>query len=185
MLGSPKADPRLPPQSGVFGNTGAMPDQPSPIDPTWIRNGTPITRCRDHSATQDGAAWTTFWDCTRSKFEWHYQFDEVVVILEGSVRVTDSHGMSRTLSQGDVAYFPYGSSWVWEVDHYVRKIAFCHESIPPGMRLPVRAMRRLARAPHGMAGAFASLGKQLAKVLRRVARAGRVTATVVLIGLPL
>lgn len=185
MLATPGVQPRQQRQSGVFGNTSAIPSEPSPIEPSWIRSGNPVTRCRDHSVTFDGAAWTTMWDCTRSTFEWHYQFDEVVVILEGSVRVTDGDGLSRTLIQGDVAYFPYGSSWLWEVDRYVRKVAFCHNSIPAGMRLPVRIARRLDRELRGPARSIGKLGNWLTGSLRRLASFGRTAATLMLIGIPL
>ncbi|MDT6963651.1 MULTISPECIES: cupin domain-containing protein [Cupriavidus] len=185
MLDTPAAPPRQHPQAGVFGNIGNLPDQPCPIEPDWIRTGAPVTRCRDHSSTQDGSAWTTMWDCTRSTFEWHYQFDEVVVILEGSVRVTDSQGQSRVLAEGDVAFFPYGSSWLWEVDRYVRKVAFCHSPVPRGLRLPVRIARRLARKPGTRHGLLARIGQRLSMTLRRLGALGRTTATVLLCCLPL
>lgn len=167
---------------GTFRNVGHMPNLPSEIEPDWVRSGTPVVRCDEHSSTMDGLAWTSVWDCTRSTFEWHYAFDEVVVILEGSVRVTDCHGNSHTLAAGDVGYFPYGSSWLWEVDDYVRKVAFCRHEVPRGLRLPTRVLRRLSRMFGG--GTAAQAGDALARGWRRFSRFGR-TATVMLLSIPL
>jgi uncharacterized cupin superfamily protein len=139
---SARRNPRL---DGAFGSTNALPRSDSAIDPGWLRTGTPLTRCDEHSSTVDGFAWTMVWDCTRGTFDWHYDVDEFVVILEGSVRVTDSTGRSHTLSAGDVGYFPAHTKWFWEVDHYVRKIAFCRVEVPLGLRFATRVARRLQR----------------------------------------
>lgn len=171
-------------QSGTFQRIQGWPDTPCPIEPAWMRSGTPVTRCNEHSTTADGLAWTMVWDCTRSTFEWHYSIDEVVVILEGSVRVTDCHGTSHTLNAGDVGYFPCGSSWLWEVDHYVRKVAFCRNEVPRAVRLPLRVWWRLKRELHGN-GSLARVGPVLKQYLHRMAGVGRTTATLMLIGMPL
>lgn len=128
---------------GAFDRTDAMPMRPSPIRPAWIRSGKPVTRCGHHSTALDSFASTAVWDCTRSTFEWHYTMDETVYIMEGEVRVTDAHGHTHTLTAGSIGYFPAHSTWFWEVDHYVRKVAFLRREVPVGLRLATRLLARL------------------------------------------
>lgn len=176
--------PQVLARASRFGSIRIPPGQSCPISPSAMRSGNPVMRYEEHSSTVDGAAWTMVWDCTRSTFDWYYEFDEVVVILEGSVRVTDCHGRTHTLNVGDAGYFPCGTTWFWEVDHYVRKVAFCHNPIPRGLRLPVRIVRRLAREIRELAHKLQRIGNRLADWLRRVARIGRATASVMLLGMP-
>jgi uncharacterized cupin superfamily protein len=35
---------------------------------------------------------TLIWACTEGKFDWYYDFDETIIVLEGSV-VLESEGM--------------------------------------------------------------------------------------------
>jgi len=170
--------------AGTFGSIRALPDSPCPIEASWMRSGSPTTRCNLHSSTVDGFAWTMVWDCTRSSFEWHYDIDEIVVVLEGSVRVTDSQGVTHTLAVGDVGYFPQGTSWFWEVDDYVRKVAFCRNEVPRGVRLPMRIVRRLVREFHD-ANPIRAIARIAGECWRRVVGVSRTTATVMLMGIPL
>lgn len=144
----PSADPagEVPPSlrdAGAFDRTDAVPMRPSPIRPAWIRSGKPVTRCGDHSTALDNFACTAVWDCTRSTFEWHYTMDETVYILEGEVRVTDALGQTHTLTAGSIGYFPAHSTWFWEVDRYVRKVAFLRREVPFGLRLATRVLARI------------------------------------------
>lgn len=172
-------------QTGTFGSTYSLPMSPCPIDPAWLRSGTPTTRCDEHSSTVDGFAWTMVWDCTRSKFEWHYTVDEFVVILEGSVHVTDSSGRSHMLRAGDVGYFPADTTWFWEVDNYVRKVAFCRDEVPRSLWLPMRIVRRIKREVRDGNRPITRMCRRLAAALHRFSRIGRTTATVMLMGIPL
>lgn len=94
-----------------------------PIRPAWILDGTPVTRSGQWSASGDGNVTFHIWDCTAGRFRWHFHADEIVYILEGSVTVTTDDGHTITLSPGDAATFPAGSSNVWTVPTYVRKYA--------------------------------------------------------------
>lgn len=160
-----------------FGSITGRPGEPCSIPASDVRSGIPVMRSQEHSTTVDGSAWTVVWDCTRSAFDWHYDVDEVVVILEGSVRVTDRNGTTHTLKVGDAGYFPAGTSWFWEVDDYVRKVAFCHNPIPHTMRLPVRIVRKLARE-------FRKRSSIVPRITRWLGRTGR-TASVMLVAIPL
>jgi uncharacterized cupin superfamily protein len=97
----------------------------APINPAWIVSGAPRARAGLHSPSVDGRAETKIWDCSAGSFWWTFHDEETVVILEGAVRVTTEDGASRLLKSGDIAYFAQGSRALWEIEDYVRKIAFC------------------------------------------------------------
>jgi hypothetical protein len=45
------------------------------------------------STSADGTASTIIWSCTEGRFNWYYDFDETIMILEGSI-VLESDGMA-------------------------------------------------------------------------------------------
>jgi uncharacterized cupin superfamily protein len=112
------------PVSALVARSGQVDYKPGSINPDWIVSGDPQARSAALVASPDGHATANFWDCTAGKFHWHYVWDETVLILGGEVRITDSDGNSSVLRAGDVAYFAAGSSYFWEVERYVRKMAF-------------------------------------------------------------
>src|SRR5262245_12155264 len=112
------------PVSALVSRSGAAEFQPGAIDPSWILAGSPQTRSAALVSAPDGGSSVNFWDCTAGRFQWQYCWDETVFIVAGSVRITDASGHSSVLCAGDVAHFPAGSSFVWEVDKYVQKMAF-------------------------------------------------------------
>ena len=131
---------------------------PAPIDAQWIIEGNPIARNKCLSRSKDGTASNYIWDCTAGRFNWYYQIDETVCVLEGSVLVRDHHGGSRLLEAGDTAFFAAGSSAEWTVPNYVRKVAFMRRPMPRSVVLAkklyavVKGIVRLGRAPRaGMA----------------------------------
>lgn len=111
----------------------------APIARDWIVSGTPRARAGLHSPSLDGRASTNIWDCTAGSFWWTFHDEETVVILEGSVWVTMETGQSRELKPGDIAYFALGTKALWEIDTYVRKIAFCRHAHSPQV-LALRSM---------------------------------------------
>lgn len=115
----------------------------APIEPSWILSGDPKARSALHSISEDGAATTTVWDCTAGSFRWHFGWDETVLILEGSVDVTAEDGSRRTLAAGDVAFFAAGTTAVWEIPVYVRKLAFCRRPFPAPVSAALRLRDRL------------------------------------------
>ena len=68
----------------------------SPINADWILEGNPIARNRVISRSSDSLACTIIWDCTAGKFNWVYDIDETVHILEGSVIVSDGEYRRRS-----------------------------------------------------------------------------------------
>jgi uncharacterized cupin superfamily protein len=121
---------------------------PLPIRAQWILEGAPVAQCKILSTSTDGTAKTIVWDCTAGRFNWLYDMDETVYVLEGSVVLKDHTGSSRRVSAGETVFFRAGSRAEWTVERYIRKIAFLRTPVPKYALLAVRAVRvarRLAR----------------------------------------
>lgn len=119
--------------------------QPSPINSDWIISGDPTVKAAVISTSADGQSFTAIWECTAGKFHWHYAFDETLHFLEGSVTLDDGNG-PRTVGAGDVVYFPKGSSAVWHVERYVRKLAVCRKVLPAPIGTTMGWLRALKAA---------------------------------------
>jgi uncharacterized protein len=122
---------------------------PAPIRSGWILEGNPVARNKLLSRSSDGTASTYIWDCTSGRFNWFYDIDETVCILEGGVVVRDAIGGERALKAGDTVFFPAGSNAEWTIEAYVRKIAFLREPLPGKILLAKRAYRALKRVIKG------------------------------------
>lgn len=134
----------------VAASSAAMEMKSAPIDPAWIISGAPQARVAEHSHSTDRAAMTALWDCTAGTFRWYFAWDETVMILEGEVCVTDENGAVRVLKAGDIAYFA-GNTWAtWQIDNYVRKIAFLRRPFPLPLALAMRVKGKLERSLAGL-----------------------------------
>ena len=51
-----------------------------------------------------------------------YPVDELIIVLEGSVTVTDSEGAGETFSAGDTFIIPKGFEGTWENTETMRKL---------------------------------------------------------------
>ena len=130
-------------KSGVeFPSTGVV-LQASPIKDDWIISGGPKAKSAIVSSSADGQCCVVIWECTAGKFRWHYDFDETLYFLEGSVTIDDGNG-PRTVGAGDVVYFPKGSSAVWHVETYIRKLAICRKVDPAPIASAIKLLRALA-----------------------------------------
>lgn len=114
--------------------------KPMPVNPSWVLEGAPQARSVEIARSADGASNTMIWDCTRGKFRWFFGVDETVHILEGEVAVSNDFGHRRVLRAGDIAFFPAGTWMTWEVNDYVRKVAFLRHAMPRPMGFALRAM---------------------------------------------
>ena len=119
--------------------------QPAPIRPNWISEGAPTARNAELSRSRDGTACTLVWDCTPGKFTWHYDTDETIHILEGSIFLDDGNGPPRRLGPGDVVFFPAGAVVKWHVVEHVRKLAFFRRTLPPPIAFAANALRKAKR----------------------------------------
>ncbi len=68
---------------------------PRPIEPSWIIEGNPTAQWHVLSQSADGLASTVVWECSQGKFNWYYDFDETVLILEGASEAEENHDAGR------------------------------------------------------------------------------------------
>jgi uncharacterized protein len=118
---------------------------PRPIEPSWIIEGNPVAQCSVLSKSADGLASTMVWECSEGKFNWYYDFDETILILEGSI-VVESDTMSPTrYGPGDVIFFRDGAHAKWHVQGRVKKLAFCRKTQPVLLGFALRVFSKIKR----------------------------------------
>ena len=120
--------------------------KPAPIKPAWIRGGDPVARAAELNRSADQTAFTVVWECTAGTFDWTYHLDETICILEGSIVLSDAGNPPQRLGPGDVVFFPKGSQVSWEVEGYVKKVAYFRRVVPNPMLAVFRRLRALKRA---------------------------------------
>ena len=118
----------------------------SPIPRAWILEGNPVARKKRLAGSSDRLATTLMWDCTAGRFNWFYDADEIIHVLEGSAIIKDAAGVARPLQAGDTFLFPAGSRYQWNVPSYIRKIGFLHAPLSQEMRM-IRGALELLKAP--------------------------------------
>jgi uncharacterized protein len=116
-----------------------------PIEPSWIIEGNPVAEWCVLSKSADGLAFTVVWECTEGKFNWHYDFDETILILEGSIVLENDTMKPTRYSAGDVIFFKDGAHARWHVEGRVRKLAFCRTTQPMLFGFALRAFNKLRR----------------------------------------
>ncbi len=116
-----------------------------PIYRSWVLEGNPLSGTKVLSSSADGTACTVIWDCTAGRFNWYYDVDETLYVIEGSVIIKDVTGAARRLGVGDMVFFPAGSRAEWLVEDYIRKIAFCRSPLPRPLVFMKRGYRFLKR----------------------------------------
>jgi len=118
---------------------------PAPIEPSWIIEGDPQATSCTVSRSSDGLGCTIVWHCTEGKFNWYYDFDETILILDGSI-VLESEGMAPTrYGAGDVIFFRDGAHAKWHVEGHVKKLAYCLKTQPYLLGLAARVINKLKR----------------------------------------
>lgn len=125
---------RLPPVATPVASTLEPVDSPN----ATTLQGKPRYRQLTFAHTPDGSSIAGLWSCEGpAKFQWRFDTDESVHILDGMVHV-EHDGVERTFLPGHTAFFPAGAVTVWHVPERVKKSFVLSE---PG-RL-VRLARRL------------------------------------------
>ncbi len=61
------------------------------------------------------------WRKEVSRFDWHYDNEEICYILEGEAIVTPKGGEPVTIGRGDLVHFPAGMSCEWEITADIEK----------------------------------------------------------------
>lgn len=127
----------------------------APIPQAWILEGSPAARFRRLAGSSDQTATTVMWDCTAGRFNWFYDEDEVIHVLEGYVIIEDTAGVRQRLQAGDTFLFAAGTRYQWTVPNYIRKVAFLHEPLTRELRIVRGILKRLTspfrRKPAGAA----------------------------------
>ncbi len=129
----------------------------SPINRDWIVEGSPTARNALLAQSRDRKSCTLIWDCTPGKFVWHYDIDETIHILEGSIILDDGVSPPRRLGPGDVVFFPAGAVVRWTVETHVRKLAFFRRQTPKAVEILARVVRK-AKSVLRSSGGAASAG---------------------------
>ena len=118
---------------------------PRPIASSWIIEGNPQASSCALSQSADGLASTIVWHCTAGKFNWYYDFDETILILEGGI-VLESDAMPPTrYGPGDVIFFKDGAHAKWHVEGHVKKLAFCRKTQPVWLGFALRVVLKLKK----------------------------------------
>ena len=119
---------------------------PRPIEPSWIIEGNPVAQCCVLSQSADGLASTMVWECSEGKFNWYYDFDETILILEGSI-VLESDTMRPDPLWPRRCRFSSanGAHARWHVEGRVRKLAFCRTTQPFMLGFALRAFNKIKR----------------------------------------
>jgi uncharacterized protein len=118
---------------------------PRPIEPSWIIEGKPDARWCVLSQSADGLASTMVWECSAGKFNWYYDFDETVLILEGSIVLESDTLPSKRYAAGDVIFFKDGAHARWHIEDRVRKLAFCRKTQPVWLGFALRVVLKLKK----------------------------------------
>ena len=114
--------------------------EPVPIVPALA--GMPAARSKVLARSRDGTSWIMVWECTAGRFIWNYAIDETVVVVAGEVFI-DRNGSETRLGQGDMGFFPAGSSCVWRVKDRVKKVAILRQDLPAPVGLGVRVWHKI------------------------------------------
>src|ERR1700682_5473833 len=118
---------------------------PRPIEPSWVIEGNPFAQCSTLSKSADGTASTMVWQCSEGKFNWYYDFDETILILEGSIVLENDAIPPPRYGPGDVVFFKDGAHARWHVEGHVKKLAFCRKTQPVLLGFALRVFSKLRR----------------------------------------
>jgi uncharacterized protein len=118
---------------------------PRPIEPSWIIEGNPVAQSSVLSKSADGTASTMVWQCSEGKFDWYYDFDETILILEGSIVLENDDMPPTRYGPGDVVFFRDGAHAKWHVEGHVKKLAFCRKTQPVLLGFALRVFSKLKR----------------------------------------
>jgi uncharacterized protein len=118
---------------------------PRPIEKSWIIEGNPQATWNMLSRSADGLATTMVWHCTAGKFNWYYDFDETVLILEGAIVLENDMMKPTRYGPGDVIFFKDGAHARWHIESHVKKLAFCRKTQPAWLGFALRVAGKLKR----------------------------------------
>jgi hypothetical protein len=92
-------------------------------------SGSPTQRGRTYFNAPDIGLSAGVWDCTAFEGKMGpYSVDEFMILLEGSVTVTEAGGRVTRIKAGESFVIPRGLECAWKQDGYVRKIFVIYEN---------------------------------------------------------
>ncbi|MFZ6656200.1 cupin domain-containing protein [Undibacterium sp. TJN19] len=113
----------------------SSPVKPFEVDPSWIKSGNPNFRATEFFKSHDGKTSSGIFECDGpSTFEWHYQLDETIYVLDGGVDI-DYQGKHFSLKAGETAFFRAGTKALWHVPKGIRKSWTLHDAGKPARGL--------------------------------------------------
>jgi uncharacterized cupin superfamily protein len=96
------------------------------FDPNMVGEASSPTTTREWYADCSGRFRAGFWSAKPSRIEINAAKDELCMLLEGLVRLTDASGRVETYRAGDTFVIPNGFKGVWETVEPVRKFYAVH-----------------------------------------------------------
>lgn len=124
---------------------------PAPIEPSWVIDGNPQASSCLLSKSADRSAWTVVWECTAGRFNWYYDLDETILILEGAIVLESDILPPKRYGVGSVILFRKGAHARWYVEDHVKKLAFCRRTHPLLLAFVMRGFWFLKRKLFGAA----------------------------------
>ena len=125
--------------------TAAVRLKPSPIASSWVIAGNPVAQSTVLSRSTDRLAWTMVWRCSEGVFNWYYDSDETILILEGSIVLENATMPATRYGPGDVVFFKDGAHAIWHVEGHVKKLAFFRRNQPYLLAFVLRACSKIKR----------------------------------------
>src|SRR5437016_9698191 len=83
-------------------------DHPGSIPPDWVLSGKPETRSKMLGRTHDWTSNIVVWECAAGSYTWHYNQDEVIIVISGEGFMTNGKGEERRFGPGDVGFSRQG-----------------------------------------------------------------------------
>ena len=111
-----------------------------PLPSNWVLSGNPESRTKELVRSHDWNSQVVVWDCTPGVFKWHYDQDEVILVLSGEAIMINEKGEEvGRLGAGDMGFFPAGTTCTWRITTHLRKVAVLRETMwrPLGFALKV------------------------------------------------
>ena len=88
-----------------------------------ILEGTPDARAMFTAHSADDCASAGFWSCDVGRYEFVFDYDEFIYLIEGEVEVIEAAPSTKryVLTAGDTAHFPQGITTIWQVNRRMTK----------------------------------------------------------------
>lgn len=103
-----------------------LPTEPMPsitLPQHEILEGVPDARALFTAKSADDRAAAGFWSCDVGRYEFIFDYDEFIYLIEGEVVVSEAAPSTQTyvLRAGDTAHFPQGITTIWQVTRRMTK----------------------------------------------------------------